>query len=200
MDDQEALPADGLAQMLDAIDVAVLLLTSQGRLVFANLAGQRALQANDCLSTRRGQLLASVAGQAQALERALAQARAGKRSMLQLGEGAGRRMMGLVPLPSQPAHAGDPYIMLISGRVSPTEPMSLLLFARVAGLTDGERDVLENLCKGLLAQEIASKRAVKITTVRTQIGSLRSKVGARTICELVAHATTLPPLAGRLVA
>ena len=46
--------------------------------------------------------------------------------------------------------------------------------------------------------EIASRAGVAVSTVRTQIGSIRSKTGATSIRELVRQVAVLPPLVGAL--
>lgn len=198
--DDGQLPVPKLVEVLDAIGVAVVLLRAEGGLVFANLAGRRLLVPGGHLVHRDGRVHAAAAAQVQPFDRAMAKARAGQCGVLKLGEGAGRRMLAILPLPVPLTQAPLPYVLLLTGRESPTEATSLLLFARSLGLTGCERDVLDGLCKGLRAGEIARQRAVKITTVRTQIGNLRSKMGVRDISELVMRMSTLPPLVNRLSA
>jgi DNA-binding CsgD family transcriptional regulator len=46
--------------------------------------------------------------------------------------------------------------------------------------------------------EIAQRQSVAVSTVRTQIGSIRAKTGAGSIRELVRQVAVLPPLVGAL--
>jgi DNA-binding CsgD family transcriptional regulator len=45
---------------------------------------------------------------------------------------------------------------------------------------------------------IAERQNVAVSTVRTQIGSIRAKTGAGSISELVRQVAVLPPLVGAL--
>jgi DNA-binding NarL/FixJ family response regulator len=56
-------------------------------------------------------------------------------------------------------------------------------------LTIRERDVLAALLDGLSAEEIAARRYVALSTVRSQIRSVLHKLGARSQLAAVAHAT-----------
>jgi DNA-binding CsgD family transcriptional regulator len=58
--------------------------------------------------------------------------------------------------------------------------------------------VLEHLCGGVRPTEIAQRQGVAVSTVRTQIGSIRAKTGATSIRELVRQVAVLPPLVGAL--
>ena len=83
---------------------------------------------------------------------------------------------------------------MLSGVRQPYGAVTLTLFAKAAGLTASERDVLISLCSGLAAQDIALQRAVRISTVRTQISSIREKVGARTVTQVIRKVSCLPPM------
>ena len=54
------------------------------------------------------------------------------------------------------------------------------------------------LCKGLQPADIARLQGVAISTVRTQIASLRHKTGAATVADLVHHIARLPPVCSAL--
>jgi len=61
--------------------------------------------------------------------------------------------------------------------------------APFAQLTVRERDVLAGLVEGLSAEEIAARRYVALTTVRSHIRGVLNKLGARSQLAAVAHAT-----------
>jgi DNA-binding CsgD family transcriptional regulator len=54
------------------------------------------------------------------------------------------------------------------------------------------------LCEGLRPSDIARRQRVAISTVRTQIGSIRLKTGASSITSLLREIALLPPMAHAL--
>jgi DNA-binding CsgD family transcriptional regulator len=84
--------------------------------------------------------------------------------------------------------------LLLASRDDVCEALSWQAFARLHGLTPAEAAVLEGLCQGERPTDLAHRLGVAISTVRTQIASLRSKAGAQTIGDLVRELATLPPL------
>jgi DNA-binding CsgD family transcriptional regulator len=71
-------------------------------------------------------------------------------------------------------------------------------FARSHDLTLAETRVLEALSEGLQPNDIAARHGVGISTVRSQIGSIRSKTRSDSIGALVRQVAVLPPLVGAL--
>lgn len=57
--------------------------------------------------------------------------------------------------------------------------------ARRFGLTGAEADVLNELSSGASAKEVAERRKVQVSTVRTQIRGLLEKTGSRRQANLV---------------
>ena len=78
------------------------------------------------------------------------------------------------------------------------EQLSVHGFARSVNLTPAATRVLELLCSGVRPTAIARQQNVAVSTVRTQIGSIRAKTGAGNISELVRQVAVLPPLVGAL--
>jgi len=58
--------------------------------------------------------------------------------------------------------------------------------------------LLEQLCAGVRPAEVARHKGVAMSTVRTQIGSIRSKTGSGSIAELVRLVAVLPPMVSAL--
>ena len=58
--------------------------------------------------------------------------------------------------------------------------------------------MLSQVCKGLRPAQIASNHGVRISTVRTQLRSIRLKTCSDTIRELVQKVSVLPPMARQL--
>jgi len=80
------------------------------------------------------------------------------------------------------------------------QPLSTYGFARYHGLSSAESQVLHLLCDGLQPTEIAELHGVAITTVRTQIASIRIKTDAPTVGELIQRIARLPPICSALQA
>jgi DNA-binding CsgD family transcriptional regulator len=74
----------------------------------------------------------------------------------------------------------------------------VLWFARNHGLTLAETRVLEALSEGLQPSDIAARFGVGLSTVRSQIGSIRAKTRSDSIGALVRQVAVLPPLVGAL--
>ena len=58
--------------------------------------------------------------------------------------------------------------------------------------------VLAALGMGVAPADIAQEQGVKLSTVRTQIGSIRAKIGVSSITDLVRRVAALPPMVGAL--
>lgn len=190
-------PAAWLAHMLDEIDYGMLLVDPHGHVTFMNhaarleLDGRHPLQLQGCtLGTHQAQDLAP-------LHEALAVAQRGLRRLITLGEGDQRVSVSVVPLPDC-AGRGSPVTLLVLGKRRVCEQLSVQGFARSVSLTPAETRVLEMLCGGVRPSDIARDGGVAVSTVRTQIGSIRAKTGATSIRHLVQQVAVLPPLVGAL--
>jgi DNA-binding CsgD family transcriptional regulator len=190
-------PGPWLMQMLDEIDYGMLLVTADLRVSYMNhmarleLDGHHPLQLGPTLRAQRAPDVAP-------LYDALAEAQRGLRKLLTLGEGEHRVSISVVPLPADPQQGGAPLTLLVLGKRRVCEALSVRGFARCVHLTPAETRVLESLCAGCRPAEIAAQAGVAVSTVRTQIGSIRSKTGATSIRELVRQVAVLPPLVGAL--
>jgi DNA-binding CsgD family transcriptional regulator len=128
---------------------------------------------------------------------ALAAAQRGLRKLITVGEGDQRVSVSVVPLPES-AGRGTPLTLLVLGKRRVCEQLSVQGFARSVSLTPAETRVLESLCGGVRPSDIARDGGVAVSTVRTQIGSIRAKTGAASIRHLVQQVAVLPPLVGAL--
>jgi DNA-binding CsgD family transcriptional regulator len=198
-----AAPASGgcLTRMLDEIDYGMLLLGPGGQVLYHNhaarleLDGQHPLELlGRTLRTRLGEDLAL-------LHDALVAAQRGLRRLVMLGRGAQRVSVSVVPLhePRPDGREGRlEQTLLVLGKRQVCEQLSVQGFARSLHLTPAETRVLELLCAGVRPAAIARQQGVAVSTVRTQIGSIRAKTGAASISELVRQVAVLPPLVGAL--
>jgi len=185
-----------MAHMLDEIDYGMLLVDHDERVLYMNHAARRELDQDHPLQLHEHQLGTALAAEAQALQEALAAAQRGLRRLLPLGRGEHRVGISVVPL-NDAGHPGGP-TLLVLGKRQVCEQLSVQGYARAVSLTPAETRVLELLCGGVQPTAIASMQGVAVSTVRTQIGSIRSKTGATSIRELVRQVAVLPPLVGAL--
>lgn len=190
-----------LTRMLDEIDYGMLLVTTEGEVVYLNHTARQELDSQhplqrlgSSLRTQRPQDLAP-------LFEALAHAQRGLRKLLTLGEGEHRVSVSVVPLPAGQGQRADdhaPATLLVLGKRQVCAKLSVQGFARTMRLTPAETRVLERLCAGVRPNTIAVEQAVAVSTIRTQIGSIRAKTGAGSIAELVRQVAVLPPVVGAL--
>ena len=90
-------------------------------------------------------------------------------------------------------------VLVLFNRAQMCETLSVELFARAHGLTHAESAVLTGLCRGAAPARIARDVGVAVSTVRTQVASLRQKTGAASIADLVRQVAVLPPIVPTLV-
>jgi DNA-binding CsgD family transcriptional regulator len=195
-----------ITQMLDEVDYGMLLVGPDSRVVYMNHAARVEFDAQHPLQLQgRSQLLGAHRAQDVApLYDALAAAQRGLRRLLTLGDGEHRVAVSVVPLPdasalSSAGHGGQGGItLLMLGKREVCAQLSVRGFARSQSLTPAETRVLELLCQGHKPSAIADGVGVAVSTVRTQIGSIRAKTGAASIRDLVRQVAVLPPLVGAL--
>ncbi len=207
-----ATPGDAgpwLTRMLDEIDYGMLLVDADARVLFVNHAARHELDGDHPLQLLGQQLRAHRAQDVAPLYDALAAAQRGLRKLVTLGEGEHRVSISVVPLPcaadgptihelSPRAALASQTTLLVLGKRQMCAQLSVQGFARSMSLTPTETRVLEMLCAGVRPTEVATRQGVAVSTVRTQIGSIRAKTGAGSIRELVRQVALLPPLVGAL--
>lgn len=175
--------------MLDELDYPMMMLGRGLTLRWANRVAQWLLERGAPLKRDGARLQPNDADERIAFAQAVATAiDRGLRRWLTLGGQA----FAVVPL-------GESGALVIGGRSSLCQALSIDGFARQCGLTSSEAQVLHALCAGQSPTQIARERGVKLSTVRTQLGALRTKVGASDIRAVVRLVATLPPMV-RLVA
>ena len=202
-----------LQMVLDQVDygLAVVHLGTR-RVRFANALAHAALRpaadAQGRLHMAGEQLRACGAADTMQLERALTEARGGVRALLRLNACGRMQSVALVPLslrtaPSNPQGdtgqpdlpAGFDHALLVFAKQQLCDGSTVTLFARERGLTSMEGQVLASVCRGLRPNQIASQHGVQISTVRTQLRSIRHKTQTDTIRDLVQQVSVLPPMA-----
>jgi DNA-binding CsgD family transcriptional regulator len=185
-----------MAHMLDEIDYGMVLVDADARVLYCNHVARRELDQDHPLQMAGKQLVTSNAADTTLLQDALAEAQRGLRRLLTLGGGDQFVAISVVPMPELDTRSGA--TLLVLGKRAVCEQLSVQFYARSVALTPAETRVLNLLCDGVQPTEIAAHQGVAVSTVRTQIGSIRAKTGAGSIRELVRRVAVLPPLVGAL--
>jgi DNA-binding CsgD family transcriptional regulator len=182
--------------VFDEIDCSLIVCDSQATILYANQAAEQELWRARLL-VRQLQRLRSVTDQGTALDSAIVQAaRRGRRSLVTLRTQADHLMVSVVPLGAGGTQGTQVLVML--GRREPCSWLGLQLLASSYGLTVAETRVLAALTRRATPREIATQNAVALSTVRTQILSLRAKLAERNIEGLLLRTAQLPPVASAL--
>ncbi|MCH7342296.1 helix-turn-helix transcriptional regulator [Pelomonas sp. CA6] len=175
--------------VMNEIDLGLCVVGRALQVVFANEVA-RAVLASRALG--EGRLNLPDRGDQLRLEQALYEARhRGLRRLLVLNGHSGRLPVSVLPLP---ATEGAELALLLIGKRQLCGALPMQAFAREYQLTGAEQQVLVALCDGDAPQAIATRHGVAISTVRTQIASIRAKTSTDSIRELVALIAQLPPL------
>ncbi len=187
--------------MLDEIDHAMLLVDGTD-ILHANRAARQQLEQEGPmhpLDCQGGRVEARRRVDAVALEDAITAAQTrGIRKLLRLGDNAQRIDVAVIPMAVQ--HGDDhAAVLLVMGKRQVCGDLAVFWFARSHGLTQAESTVLQSLCKGMGPGDIARGNAVAISTVRTQLASIRAKTSTPSLRELVNQVACLPPLVHALV-
>jgi DNA-binding CsgD family transcriptional regulator len=185
-----------LVQMLDEIDYGLVLVGADAQVQYLNHAARLELDGAHPLQRLGRTLRASGAQDVGPLHAALAAAQRGLRRLLTMGEGEERISVSVVPLPV--GADGERQTLLVLGKRRMCGQLAVEAYGRSVGLTPAEVRVLALLCEGVEPGDVALRHGVKISTVRAQIGSIRTKTGAASIRDLVRQVAVLPPLVGAL--
>jgi DNA-binding CsgD family transcriptional regulator len=206
---------------LNQMDYGMVVVDTESAMVqFANAIGQAALLAcaEACGTPVRGSGLRLLHGRVltqrpsdhETLRRTLERARAGLRGFMCLGDGTQSSAVAVLPLIGQRSAADrsahgmlgsalpPTYALLLFAKQQLCDDSTMALFARERGLTSAEGQVLAQVCKGLRPAQIAVNHGVRISTVRTQLRSIRMKTCCETIRDLVQKLSVLPPMARQL--
>jgi DNA-binding CsgD family transcriptional regulator len=85
-------------------------------------------------------------------------------------------------------------VLLVFGKRSAAETLTVDFYARSHGLTSAEMNVLKHICSGMKPKEIARDNGVAISTVRSHICSIRVKTQTDSIRDLINRVAVLPPI------
>ncbi|MBT9459328.1 MAG: helix-turn-helix transcriptional regulator [Burkholderiaceae bacterium] len=186
-----------LTLMLDEIDYGMLVLSPDGHLLHANHTARAEMDAHHPLQLLGTELRARHSADVAPLREAMQGAAERKlRRLLTLGPASQALSVAVVPLAARGDEAVT--ILMVFGKQRVCQELSTHWFARQHGLTPTETQVLQGLCRGRLPGEVAQEHSVALSTVRSQISSIRAKTGALNIRDLVQKVASLPPLVSAL--
>ncbi len=182
--------------LVDEVECGLIVCNDQGAIRYANQAAQRELATARVL-TRSGDRLQRAGDTRGELDTALRQAaQRGRRSLVRLDRVNDRLLISVLPFRVPGSSASDVLVML--GRRQPCSELGLEMLAASHGLTLAERRVFAALVRSTTPRQIAQQHAVSMTTVRTQIASIRAKFGAPSLDALLLRAAEVPPVASAL--
>ena len=181
-------------RIVDHVPFGVAVVGSEGRLLLVNQAARRDCTRHPLLHIEQGRLIAPQLRHHAELGRAIAAARRGRWSLIQLRQDADRLTLAIMPLWPGAAGGDEDPVLVMFGLDSPCQDLAIELYARSHGLTPAESRLLQGLREGLSPREMARRHDVALSTVRSQIGSVRVKTGVRSIMELVRTLSCLPPI------
>jgi DNA-binding CsgD family transcriptional regulator len=188
------LTMDLLVTTLDLIDSGVMVLDAAGLVLLANDAARHELAEGGVLALDdEGQVDlcggASLLALRTALQAAVVE---GRRELLPLRVGEQLLTVSVQPLRS--VGNGTAALLLMARRqVCPELVVEML--AKQHALTPAERRVLAGLAQGQRVTDLAKRHRVKVSTLRSQVASLRNKFGVRRIDDLTRLMAELPPMA-----
>ena len=183
-----------IAAAIEEIDYGMVLLDGDLRAFHMNAAARQTLGDAESLLLRGSMLGARHARDESTLYSALKDAlEKGRRKLLNLGDGARPMCISVVPLDLPSTHSTRSVLVMLEKRKVCGE-LAVESFARNHQLSYGETRVLQALCAGVRPTQAARHNGVALSTVRTQISSIRTKTGAASIPDLLGRIASLPPL------
>ncbi len=188
-----------LSRMLDVVDYGMLMVVGDSLVSYANQTARAEMDDGHPLQMLGRELRARSPHDVAALRQALASALHRRAQTLLTLRGTGENddeggeglCVSVMPLGE---HEDMPAALIVFGRRGVPEGLSTDAFARQHKLTSAETRVLKMLCAGCRPADIAAAHGVCVSTVRTQVGSIRGKVGTRDIGGIVRRVAQLPPL------
>lgn len=184
------------AAALDGVGLAVIVAQGNGRVLRANALAETILRRRDGLRLQDGAVMAAPHEVADHFPRALARATAAKQpegSTVVVGRGADQApyLVSVTPFVGVPG-ASAAFIVF---RDPDAQNAGLVEQLRTLfGLTNVEAMIAADIGAGASVAEIAARRGVGLSTVRSQLKSIMFKTGCSRQAEVAAIAGALPPI------
>lgn len=189
--------------ILDQLDHGVVLQFLDRTTYFNRMASVELEEPGGPLRLEGGALSTSDLGNTDQLQRALCEASTrGRRRVIELHGKARSLTLSVVPADGRASLGEGPVpVLVMLPRLGLCSRLAEQWFASAHGLTRAESNVLSQLWSGCDATGIAALHGVAVSTVRTQIASIKTKTSTRSMRDLLLLAARLPPLvpvAGRV--
>jgi DNA-binding CsgD family transcriptional regulator len=178
-------------QIVDQIDCGLIVCDAQGHMLHANRSAQRELHSAQILILQDGVLCCRGPSANELAAAIKAAAGRGLRRLVNLQDSP-PLMVVVMPLDRLPGT--DPMVLVMIGRRSLCTPLGLELLAVQHRLTWAEQRVLRAIVGGVAVRNIATDNGVAMSTVRTQVQSIRDKLGVGNIDALLLIAARIPPV------
>jgi DNA-binding CsgD family transcriptional regulator len=189
-----ALPPALLARVLDDVREGIMLVASQGRLLFANPAARRLLGGGAALALSAGRVRSPDGVADRLLHRAIEQACGADPPALQSVVIHQVDRIPLVITVRCVRDAGcDAHALLLA--IDPHPDVDGLAAALRAcfGLTRSEAEVAAAVAEGRAVAAIARQRGVAVGTIRTQLKRIAAKLGCARQSQIAAIVNAVPP-------
>lgn len=178
--------------LADQIACALLACDAGGRLLHANRAGHAVIASGNLL-TLAGDRVLRASTSHNDWSSAVHDAAVDRRCRLfWTGNACDRTMVIAMPIVMKQLRIPTAVMML--GRRSVCSNLGMELLATRHELTFAERRVFNALLNNTSPRKIAASHGVTIATIRTQIQSVRDKLGVRSIDALLRRAAEVPPI------
>ena len=181
-----------LTALLDELSFGIALVQPDGRLIHASRSARAQLKAGRGLRLAGDVVEAEVPADLPALQRAIEDASAGRRSYASFGRGAGRLEAAFLPLDA-PGESGAAAAIVFE-KSAGSGALGMYFFARAYGLTRAEQGVLNQLCDGWSVIEASRNLGSSVHTARTHVRNILSKTGQRNLRDLMRRIGMLPPV------
>lgn len=183
------------ALMLDRIALPAVLMDVDTVVQFANRAAREMFVFGRVVNLRGGRLHTDDVRQLASLQQAVRDAgHLPDGRTVRVGHGSSELLLQLgavEPTVAAPDQAVS--IMLLAGPAAMFPRSPARAFGRHHGLTPTEMSVLDLLCSGLTPSAVARRHGVEVSTVRTQIASIRHKTQSASAADLIRRVWLLPP-------
>jgi DNA-binding CsgD family transcriptional regulator len=180
--------------VLDRVLIGVGVVNADLTVLYANSAAKAECRQSASMSLDGARLRIRDTARHADLVRAVAAAQRGRWSLVQLPGPGEATTLAIVPLPASDGLSPPGLVLVVFGLRQQTRTLAIEFFARAQGMTQAETRVLCALGEGLSPRQIADRHAVALSTIRSQIASVRERAGANSIVSLVRTLGELPPI------
>lgn len=185
-----------IADLLEELDTGIIVCDETGHVALANDCARRELARGGLLALDANGLVSLPCSAALAQWHAALRAaiHAHRRQLVPLRDREQTLMVSVMPLGA----GSQAWALVLLGRRQPAPELAVEMLGKLHALTHAERGVLVGLLNGRGVGGVARERGVKISTLRTQVASLRAKLGVRRMEDLLRLVAELPPMASVL--